>query len=545
MRGLQGLTARPEVGTTAAAWRAWWGANAAKADADLRADLLADRAVRAERTRRRLAGLQAEGRRLVQQQYRAAAPDARGRLLVGFLGSPEPSVREAGAEIALDEMRTVGVLPDPARDRLRDLVADSDPGVRRTVARALAAINDPRALPGLLDQLSREPDPTVRAAIAGAIAPVRDARAVPALVGLLGDPSPEVAVAAAGALQAVAPAVRDADPQLAGRVGEALRAALVDRPEDAVRQAAAEALAPLRQPQLIPALRDALTNRKTAAPVRRASVEALGAFGNPQLADTFVQALGDADPAVRVAAARALAGSADNFGSYAESLYRRLDPAAEPDEKVRDEAWRALQSLFPAAPRQQLAAWPDRFKDDPRRRLVVLQALAEQYARAGESRDEIAFRQRVGDAHTELREPDRAAVAYRAALDVATSSRAPQMVVLSLNESLLRSLLRGRDYAGGTAFAAGLLRRDPQYQGYVGPILREQVDALSDPATGTPEDARRLIDLVLAMDPPLRDPSLGSIKRRGEEVRRRLADQQRATGPQSAGARAIAGPASG
>ncbi len=246
----------------------------------------------------------------------------------------------------------------------------------------------------------------------------------------------------------------------------------------------------------------------------------------------IVGQLDDPDPAVRVAAARALGATAKSF-EYAESLYRHLDPAREPDAAVRDEAWRQLQLLFPLAPKQQLAAWPDRFADQPRRQLVVLQALADGAAKANEPADAAFRRQQMGDVYMALGEPDKAAPLFRGALEFANQTRAAPVVVLALNESLLRALLRAKDYAAATTFASALLTQSPDNQGTVGPLFKLEVERLVRDKQW--EDCRRLVDRALAMTPPLRDPYLSRVREQGAEARRQLAERQSAAGPMRRG----------
>ena len=533
---LQSLTGRAEVGINP---RAWWAANQGKSDVDFRADLLGDRAVRSDRDRRRVTGLSAEVRRLVQSQYRAAAPDKRPALMTAALSGAEPSVRAAGADLAYDQARTVGVVPDLVKGRLRDLIADSDPVVRKSVARAIQVINDPAALGPLLAQLGREPDSSVRAAIVSALGPIRDPRATAALVPLVNDPSPEVAVAAAGAIEAAGPALRDdpASAALVGQAADALRRVVASNREETVRLAAIQATGPLRRRELIPALRDVVIGKpKASAALRRAALAALGEEAEPNLADLIVSQLDDPDPPVRAAAARALGATANTF-EYAEALYRHLDPANEPDRAVRDEAWKQLQVFFPLAPKQQLAAWPDRFADQPRRQLIVLQALADAADKAREPADAAFRRQQMGDVYMALAEPDKAAPLFRKALDFAMQNRAAPVVVLALNESLLKALLRAKDYAGATAFGSKLLAESPDNQGTVGPLFKLEVERLVK--EGQWEDCRRLVDQALALNPPLRDPYLSRLKEQGAEARRKLAGRQSAAGPQSAGRREV------
>ncbi|MCS6963800.1 MAG: HEAT repeat domain-containing protein, partial [Thermoflexus sp.] len=126
-------------------------------------------------------------------------------------------------------------------------------------------------------------------------------------LGELGDPQ---------ALPVLFRAQNDDDPRVREAAAEALgklcnpRAvpmllqALQEDDDPGVRRAAAEALGELGDPQAVPSLLQALQDVDPG--MRRAAAEALGKLGDPQALPPLLQALQDEDPMVRQAAARAL-----------------------------------------------------------------------------------------------------------------------------------------------------------------------------------------------------------------------------------------------
>src|SRR5918993_221991 len=65
-------------------------------------------------------------------------------------------------------------------DKLIEALKDEDAGVRRQVARTLAQINNPRAVPALMAAM-KDADADIRAIITSALGELGDTRALPAL----------------------------------------------------------------------------------------------------------------------------------------------------------------------------------------------------------------------------------------------------------------------------------------------------------------------------------------------------------------------------
>jgi HEAT repeat protein len=329
---------------------------------------------------------------------------------VAALGSEEPLVA-AGALVALGaagEARHAGAVVRLAEDErqrahvedalerlppgpeLRAALADALPGLGRlarlTALSALARLGSPAALESVVREAS-DRGSYVQAEAIAALGRLRALRSVPPLAGLVGDEDPSTARLAASALvrigqagsaerDAVLAAVRgrcEASPSPAAyRVLGALGAprdvelvhAGLSAPGAGERAAAAGALGVLARRGLVdydrsaPALTATLVD--TAAPVRAAAARALGelARGRPPRAfaadpagaracDALVRALGEAEEAVRAAAAEALAacGRVEDAAAIAAVA---VDPAAPPAVVVA--GLHALAALGPVPP---------------------------------------------------------------------------------------------------------------------------------------------------------------------------------------------------
>ncbi|MDX1661077.1 MAG: HEAT repeat domain-containing protein [Gemmatimonadota bacterium] len=253
-----------------------------------------------------------------------------------MLQSIPASVAQDG-KVDEDELRET-VLP-----AMVAALADQSPEVRETVARALGAVDDPRAVEALLRALRDDPDADVRRVAAWALGEIESGRAVSGLVrAVREDAHWEVRKMAAWALGEIE------SPE--GVVG--LRAAIADDHAE-VRETAVWALGEIEDPAAVPALIDAL--RGGEPEIRRKAAWALGEIESPSAVDALVAALGDGDTEVRRQAAWAL-GEIEDPRAVA-GLTGALDDS---DRKTRLMAVWALGEMdLQSAPRALIEAAGD------------------------------------------------------------------------------------------------------------------------------------------------------------------------------------------
>jgi HEAT repeat protein len=131
---------------------------------------------------------------------------------ISALHDPDPVLRGAAA-------RALGALDSPRAvpDLIAVLQTDASPDTRTDAAYALGLLGDPRTVDPLLAKLADTgEDPRLRGFAAEALAGPGERRAVPALIAALGDPSAEVRFWAASTLgQLGDPAAHSALQQLA------------------------------------------------------------------------------------------------------------------------------------------------------------------------------------------------------------------------------------------------------------------------------------------------------------------------------------------
>jgi HEAT repeat protein len=525
-------------------WQQWWADHAAQPETEWRAELLQSRSLRYDQAQLRHAQLTQELQALLSEQYRAAPDPSRLDILLRYIRSSEPEVRVVGARMIHEDFNARDRIVAPAaRAAIREMIGDSSPAVRMEVAQVLRAMNDPEALDPLLAQLAQEPEGDVRAALARALAPIQDLRAAPILIVLLQDESTRAAEAAALALRDLGPLLKEHQPQLAAQAARELRALVERQPAgvraNALREAAVEAMVPLREPTLFSTFVSLLRPNEPVA-IRRHAVRGLGELRDPRLADTIVRVLDDPreDASVRLAAVDAL-GRISTF-EQAGALYRRLDPQNEPSEAVRERAWLILESLFPHADEAQLAEWADRFQAQPQRRLTILRALARKYQDARREEALAIVRQTIGETLMQTNDFSEAAVFFKLALDYWQERRIEGMHTEGLIERRMTALLRSRQYPEAISFASAQIARDRAQQQTMGRLIRQEAERLRD--ADDPGNALALIHAAQGMEPPLPEPYAGNLNTILRDIqqddRNRTAPANQ--GPQSDGTRTVA-----
>lgn len=531
LTGMTGLS----FGQDAPQWQRWWAASAPRPDAQFQRELLEARAARLARLEQRFDRVVRESQSLLADAYQTAPERVREQILTRYLRGAEPEVRVVGVQLVQEDFKQNRPIPASAREQLRTMLGDSSARVRASVAQALFFLNDPGAVAALLQQLRQEPDADVRAALAEALAPTRDLQVVEPLLGLLRDPSTAVAEVAADGLRELGPLI-EKDQNLSRRVAQELREALDGRTgspgSGALRSALVEAMGPLRNPELR-GIYIRMLRPGEPPPVRIAALRALGRLEQPWAADIVVNALDDGEPQVRLEALNALDTTA-NF-AHAPRLYDVLrSPQERPD--IRQRAWEVLRNRFPdeTATVPQLFRWVDRFKEEPERRIEILQVLAQRLVAAKDEANLATVRQNIGQDLMKLSEAaaragDAAGATARAeeadkyfdlALEFFRGNPNQAMITSALLEQRMDALLASRQYPRAADFAASSIALNKQNQEAVGRKMRNEVDRLRNGQQL--RAAVELIDAINRMRPPLEEPYAGSIKTIENDLRQRL-----------------------
>ena len=379
----------------------------------------------------------------------------------------------------------------------------------------------------------------MRAALARALAPIKDPRAVPVLIAMLDDPAPDAAAAAANAIKGMGLHLRENDAALARRAALALRDALERRttPQQnaALRETLIGAMGPLRQGELLPLFTGMLAERRgESLEVRRLAIGAIGEIADPRSAGVLITPLDDRDQRIRLAAVQALALN-PALAENAEALRDRLDPQREPSPEVREAAWRALSSVFPQLSVQQLNIWAERFKDNAERRKLVLQALRDQQLRDRDEDGLATSRTQLGEVLMKLKEFPNAAEQFRLAREYKKTQNVPAAALDQLMRAQMEALLYARDFDAVATFASQMSTESAENIPVVSGLIWREAQRLRDAG-----EFQAALDLIVAarnVKPPLSERVQGELATIEKEINARKTQQNGATippGPRSA-----------
>ncbi len=520
------LTALP-FGRDFSRWQRWRSDTDAMDDSTWKAALAAPRAARAAAMARSNEQLAAETESLLSDEFQSAAAKQRPGIMLRFLNSPHPVVRAIGVRI-LDNSTSLGQPIPEAGARLRDMIGDSDRNVRIQVAKALGNINDKESLDTMVSQLGVERNNEVRAAIVSALGVLGNARPGPvidALFGLLQEPSPAVAQAAAASIGRIGGELAKKDAQMAHQLAERLRRRadeLREKPgADELRGAVVAAVGPLRDPETLK-WGSNLLNRGEPVFVRRAALQALGDLRSPDAAPSIVSWI-DEEPDAHTRALSIRALGASGAREYADTLLARMD-SNQPQE-VRQAAWEVFKGVLPASSPQRLGTWASQpqIKNDPEKQIAVLQELCVKLKENGQLLDRGYQLQNIGTNFMKLRQHASAARAFGEALDELRKHEVPPQTLAGLINQNMDALLADRNYAGAVKFAQNMLSSstDPaqtkDLQQTMGSKLKNEAERLKNAR----EDAaaKTLIEAALQMKPPLDEMYSEDLRKIRSELR--------------------------
>lgn len=507
-----------------AKWRQWWEANAAKPDEQFIADVQMARAKQLDRLRIRNQRLIESTQAFLRDMYLATPENRREDALLRMLRDTSAPIRETGAQIVQTEFNEARPISAAVREQLRRLVGDSSGRVRREVAEAIYTLNDSAAADALLAQLSRERDPDVWAEIAKALVRFGDLRAAAPILAMLQSNAPDLVRSAADALRDLGPKLRQSDPAL----GKAVTLALTDRLEKLpagssdLRDTIISAMVPYGDPDL----RGLFTRLLLPSEPAKTRILALKGFGEMRrdwAADNIVQsdALTDPDPAIRLAAVEAMGKTA--LPVHGEMIYGRLN---DESSSVQQAAWDVLTRLFAQFDSASLAIWADRFRDQPDRRLVVLQQWQEKVQ--NDPAELAVVQQNIGDAYLKQEQYAKAAENFQRALDYYSAKGGNLAFTEGLVSQLLEAYLLATDFERATSFAAEWMKQNPGMKPQLGSKLYSEANRLR--SAGEIEESLRLVELTEKIGSTLPEVILADVRKLRETLKNDIAKRNGGAG---------------
>lgn len=516
--------------SSATEWQNWWETVSSLDEDEFRLEMLTRRSAKLEQTKRAVESANLELRSRLTSDFNAAARERKPGILEAAFASREPAVRAGAAHLVAD-LATTQDVPPSVQAMLPSLVSDPSIDVRIDVARAIGALNQRSSFDAIALQLLVESDTRAKTEFMKAIGRMGDPRSVPLLLRMLDDPSDSVMIAATNAIETLGQSLARDDATSARQIARRLNLIFTGRfspgQNGTMREATLRAMVALKQPDLLSTYRSLLTaDANEPARIRQLALQGIGNVGEPGTAPLVVDKLTDDSPDVRAEAVRALKQVSEDF-THAETLYRRLDPMVESDERVRKEVWETIRALLPLATRNQLDLWPDRFENEPEKRVDVLAALVVLDDRANNQIDLVDHLTALGDTQLQLGRYNDSLATFNRALSLAGKQGLGQFKQ-RLTELTLDAYLKTHDYRSAVDFASKILQQEgDEYQTIVGPKIKLEAEKLSEDSTQLAE-AKTLIDQALGMTPQLGPQYRGFLTDLQSSVNTRLNERNQA-----------------
>lgn len=450
-----------DFGGDIAAARAWWRRSSVLGTDEWQERQIERLVRKARETQRALERAEARLVKSLEANFARAPESERLTMLAAYLGDGSVGIRLLGlrlTQLLLAEGKSLpDELPQELRDQIRRLMDSTDVRVQAAAVRTVAsfrAAEDAERFLGLLGS-ARHPD--VIQAIVNGLGYVGTGSAVQPLLGILEKPNELCVTEAVTALGRLA----ERGVLAEGRHRSAVAAALLGvfarttPAQVALRERTVWAMGIIEDPSFGPAFASALAREEGVA-VRQAAARGIAALNDPTWTDALADAVSDPDAAVRKTAIDTLAtlGSTDG---HLEALWRRLAPAAENTESIRQAVATAVIELLARRPADQIETWLARLPKDGSEHVTRMSELLERLSRrVGELDPEAHDRQgviraRVAALRLESGQLEPAFEAYEAALrelHAAGSSSAARV-----GKELLRAALVHGRYGEGVARA--------------------------------------------------------------------------------------------
>jgi HEAT repeat protein len=448
-----------DFGDDATAARRWWEESRTLPLEEWQA-LQIRRLVQKDReSRERLDALEGRLVKALEGTFQKSPDSERITLLAAYLADSSVTVRLLGLRLAqmhLSEGKAAESLPPELLARIRDMLQSTQPREQAAAVRTIAALRRPEDGETFVNMLAAARNRTVRLALINSLGYVGDGTATEALLAVLNEADDEMATEVVAALGRLAD--RDAlrDEHRRAVVGAVRKIFDATKPGQVVlRERALWAMGNIADASFAPAFVTALDPAEAVA-VRQAAARGVAALNDPKLADALAAAVNDPDVGVRKTVIETLAsiGTADK---HLQALWGRLTSPPEPDETLRQLAWRGALKLLSKRPGAQIEEWiarlPGEGPQQRQRRLELLQSLLRttEQAKPPDRARTGAVRARIAAQYALLEQADEALAEYakaRAELQ-GTDSEAAQRVAV---EMLRYALVSGR-YTQTTAEA--------------------------------------------------------------------------------------------
>lgn len=320
--------------------------------------------------------------RVLEGNFTRAKDNERVGLLKDYINDATSAIRLLGLDLVqrhLSAGKPVESLPADLVASVRTLLTSPTPREQEAAIRAVTFFRDPNDAPRLIGLFQNSRYRSVRLAAVNGLGYLGNGPATTALLAGLSEADTDLTTEIVAAL---------------GRLAE--RGALDDGGRTAVINALAQLFAHAKREQV--ALRErilwamgnladqrfaatfsAALNPAEAVAVRQAALRGLSVLNLPQTCDALIPAVSDPDPVIRRGAIELLAklGASND---HLEALWSRLTAPSEPEETVREAAWRAALAMLERRTVADRDAWLARLSGEgagsAARRIDLLRSIA-------------------------------------------------------------------------------------------------------------------------------------------------------------------------
>ena len=278
---------------------------------------------------------------------------------IKFLQKRLTSNISADKQAALAILHTILVqgqsIPKQLELAIRNLISDEDSNVRLACAKLLQETGDKKAIPVLVDQLSKETNPLVKKNMLIALGSMGDEKLLDKLIDQLNSPLEPVS---SGAAQAIAKIFQN--KKITGKLRDKTVKALLERYKKLLprnSQLKAELLhtmAIIADKRFIDIFTDALQSPN--AGLRLDAVRGLTSIGGESVVELLLNQLNDSEPGVRAKIASGIADITSDPHAV-EILLSRVNPNIEKDAQVRQATWNAVLVMVKSWPFEKQLKW--------------------------------------------------------------------------------------------------------------------------------------------------------------------------------------------
>lgn len=454
--------------------QSWWEQSRQLPETQWQALQLRRLAQRDRANQLRIIALEQRLVRVLEGNFGRAKDNERVGLLKDYVNDATSAIRLLGLDLVQRHVsagKPVESLSAELVASVRGLLTSPMPREQEAAIRAVTFFRDSNDAPRLINLFQNNRYRSVRLAAVNGLGYLGNGPATAALLAGLSEADVDLTTEIVAALGRLAErgALDDA-----GRtaVSNALTQlfAHAKREQVALRERILWAMGNLADQRFAPTFSAAL-NPAEAVAVRQGALRGLSVLSLPQTCDALVPAVSDPDPVIRRGAIELLA-KLGTSNDHLEALWSRLAAPAEPDETVREAAWRAALAMLERRTVQDRDAWLARLPGDgagnASRRVDLLRSVARTLeadgpdgaAQLGQVEARLAVEQvRLGQTEEALATYQRALPRLCAASSDRVSSVAAEILRLALASDKYGAPIAAALRPGGCAIDATTLLR--------------------------------------------------------------------------------------